>query len=143
MTTKEILDILYKDIHSVAVGLIDDNGHPFTAFMDIMRADESGIYVSTSRSKDLYRYLNNNDYVSLSGMMGGDFFHSKMITFNGRVDNIGPDLWEELLSQNDYLYKIFPKGQDTEHDVFRFYKGDGDFQDFSVMPFTREEFHID
>ena len=142
MTTKEILDMLYKDIHSVAVGTIDDHGHPFTAYMDIMRADETGIYVSTSKGKDLYRYLNTCGYVSISGMRGGDFFHSQMITFNGRIENIGPDLWEELLADNDYLYRIFPKGTDTEHDVFRIHDGTGDFQDFSVMPFIRETYRI-
>ena len=142
MTTREILYMLCHDIHSVAVGTIDDAGHPFTAFMDIMRADESGIYVSTSRGKDLYRYLNGCGFVSLSGMCGGDFFHSQMITFNGRIENIGPALWEELLADNDYLYRIFPKGQDKDHDVFRIHDGAGDFQDFSVMPFTRETFRL-
>ncbi len=142
MTAKEILAMLYKDIHSVAVGTIDEKGHPFTAFMDIMRADETGIYVSTSRGKDLYRYLNSHDHVSLCGMRGGDFFHSQMITFNGKIENIGPGLWEELLADNAYLYRIFPKGTDTEHDVFRIHCGKGDFQDFSVMPFVKVTYQI-
>ena len=66
-----------------------------------------------------------------------------MVTFRGRIDNIGPELWEELLADNDYLYRIFPKGEDTEHDVFRIHAGTGDYQDFSVMPFVREDFAID
>ena len=143
MTTKEIMNILFKDIHSIAVGTIDEDGHPFTAYMDVMRADETGIYVSTSRFKKLYWCLDNNDYVSLSGMRGGDYFNSQMITFNGRCENIGPDLWEELLADNAYLYRIFPKGEDTQHDVFRIHDGEGDYQDFSVVPSTREEYRLD
>ena len=143
MTTKEILDFLYKDIHSIAIATLDDEGRPFTAFMDVLRADETGIYLSTSRYKELYRCLNGHEYVALTGMCGGDFFHSKMGTFRGRIENIGPDLWEELLADNDYLYRIFPKGEDKEHDVFRIHDGAGDYQDFAVMPFVKEDFALD
>ena len=142
MTVNEIMTMLCKDIHSVAVGTIDQKGRPFTAFMDVMRADETGIYISTSKSKELYRCLNTCGYVSLSGMCCGDFFHSRMITFRGRIENLGPGLWEELLAQNDYLYRLFPKGTKTDHDVFRIFDGEGDFQDFSVMPFLKEDFFL-
>jgi len=70
MTKEEMLIKLYKDIHSIAVGTLTGDGKPFVAFMDIMCADETGIYVSTSRSKPLYRYLNTHPYISIAGMCG-------------------------------------------------------------------------
>ena len=143
MNRNEILNYLYNDIHSVCMSTIDEEGKPFSAFMDIMRADESGIYVSTSRWKKLYRCLDTCPYVSLCGMSGDDYFTSKMITFRGKVENIGPELWADLLEENSYLYRLFPKGDDSEHDVFRIHSGEGDYQDFSEEPPVKHEFTLE
>lgn len=144
METKEILNTLYQDIHSICIGTIDTDGHPLTAILDILRADESGIYVSTHKYKKIYQCLNSQPFVSIVGMAGEDYFHSKMVTFNGKVENLGGGLVDQLLSENPYLYRLFPIGRDnSDLDVFRIYGGVGEYQDFSVEPNVRITFRID
>lgn len=144
MDKKEVLRLFYEEIHSVCIGTIDADGHPLTAVLDLMRADETGIYVMTHKYKKVYHCLDTQPFISISGMTGEDFYHSKMITFNGKVENIGGDMVDELLAANPYLYRLFPAGRDnSDLDVFRMYDGTLDYQDFSVEPNLREKFHID
>ncbi|HCE77877.1 MAG TPA: hypothetical protein DEP61_03095 [Lachnospiraceae bacterium] len=146
MTKEKVLEILYKDMHTVSVGTLDDDGKPYVAFMDLMAADESGIYVFTSAKKRLHRYMSNHEFVSIAAMTHtDDFFNSQMITFNGRVENIGRDKLDGLLEKNPYLYKLFPSGSPegiAGLDVFCMHDGELRYQDFSVKPFADETFRL-
>lgn len=143
MENKIILKALYEEIHSVCIGTIDEDGHPLTAILDVMQADESGIYVMTHKYKKIYQCMDKTAYISLVGMTGGDFFHSKMISFNGYVENLGGGMVDALLEANPYLYRLFPIGRDnSDLDVFRIYNGIGDYQDFSIEPNLRITFRI-
>jgi len=52
MEIKDYMYILQHDIHSVLLTTNNEQGHPATAYMDVMHADESGIYFLTSQGKD-------------------------------------------------------------------------------------------
>ena len=43
MNLKECMNVLQKDIHSVVVSMIDEKGHPVSAYLDVMHADETGV----------------------------------------------------------------------------------------------------
>lgn len=82
------LKILQKDLHSVVLAVNDELGHLATAYMDVMFADEDGIYFMTSKGKAIHQRMSSNEYVALSGMTGNDFFHSKMMTIQGKIRTI-------------------------------------------------------
>ena len=136
--------VLEKEIHSVVVGMIDSKGRPVTAFMDVMLADESGIYFLTSNNgRELYHNLNNSEYISLCGKTDGDYFHSKMITVKGKIRNIGKSRVDELLDRNDYLKKLYPDSEKEKRqilDVFHVYSGQLTYQEFATVPPTKTEF---
>ena len=138
MSTGEYLAVLEKEIHSVVVSMVDADGRPVSAFMDVMLADESGIYFLTSdNGRDLYRNLNSSKYVSLCGKTDGDYYHSKMVTVRGKVRNIGKSRVDELLDRNEYLKKLYPdeaKGKRQILDVFRVYAAHGTYQEFATVP---------
>lgn len=137
----DYLKILEKDIHSVVLAINDEHGHPATAFMDVMLTDKNGIYFMTSRGKDIYARMNNNEYVALSGMVGTDFFNSKMISVRGKIRNIGNARVIELFEANPYMYKIYPTENGREViDVFQIYEGEGEYIDFSTTPPVRTSF---
>ncbi|MDE7266253.1 MAG: 4Fe-4S binding protein [Lachnospiraceae bacterium] len=137
----DYLKILQNDIHSVVLATNDKNGHPVTAYMDVMYADEGGIYFLTSRGKEIYRRMNCNEYVSLSGMTGSDFFHSTMMTVQGKIRNIGNSRVKELFDANPYMYKIYPDEDNRGViEVFQIYEGQGEYSDFSVQPPVRRQF---
>lgn len=51
MKTKEILSYLEKEIHSVIIATVDNNGLPVTCAIDIMDSDEKGLYFLTAKGK--------------------------------------------------------------------------------------------
>lgn len=44
MTATEILKYLHEEIHTMVVVTVDDNGLPVTCAIDMMDADEEGLY---------------------------------------------------------------------------------------------------
>ena len=48
MDASKVLSVLYSEIHSVVVGMIDSEGHPSSAFLDVMFAEENAVYFMTS-----------------------------------------------------------------------------------------------
>lgn len=51
MTADEILRLLQGRIHSTVVATLDDQGLPVTCVIDMMLADEGGLYFLTARGK--------------------------------------------------------------------------------------------
>ena len=51
MTTQEILNILQSDIHSVVFATLDEHGLPQTCVIDLMLADDDGLYFLTAKGK--------------------------------------------------------------------------------------------
>ena len=78
MTTQEILNILQSDIHSVVFATLDEHGLPQTCVIDLMLADDDGLYFLTAKGKAFYRRLMAKPFVSLSGMKGGDTHHGNL-----------------------------------------------------------------
>ena len=57
MTTQEILSILQKQIHSTVFATLDRHGLPQTCVIDLMLADEGGLYFLTALGKAFYERL--------------------------------------------------------------------------------------
>lgn len=146
MDAPKILSILYSEIHSVVVGMIDSKGHPSSAFLDVMLAEDDSIYFMTSNNgRKLYQMLNDSDYISICGKTEGDYFHSKMITLQGRIRNIGKARIDDLMDANPYMKKLYPDDQKEKRqiiDVFQVYCGEGVYQDFSVSSAERIPFQF-
>lgn len=146
MDASKILSVLYSEIHSVVVGMIDSEWHPSSAFLDVMFAEENAVYFMTSdNGRKLYHLLNSSDYISICGKTEGDYFHAKMITMQGRVRNIGKARVDELIDANPYMKKLYPDEQKEKRsiiDVFQVYEGYGSYQDFGVTPPEQTEFQF-
>ena len=72
MTATEVLQYLQKEIHSTVAATVDDDGLPATCAIDVMDADENGLYFLTARGKDFYSRLKRRGYIALTGMKGKD-----------------------------------------------------------------------
>ena len=108
MTEKEILNILQKEIHSTVFATIDSEGLPQTCVIDIMLADENGLYFLTARGKSFYDRLMDRPFVAISGMKGGDTLSTVAISVRGSVQNIGKERLDEIFAKNPYMSKIYP-----------------------------------
>lgn len=141
MTAPEILHILQKDIHSVVFATIDDRGLPCSTVIDLMLADEKGLYFLTAHGKTFYSRLTEKPFVSISGIKGEETLSSIAITLRGPVENVGKDRLEEIFQKNPYMEKIYPTPKSRRAlEVFCLYKGEGEYFDLSKQPPVRQAF---
>ena len=64
METTEFLELVRKDIHSTIMATVDDDGLPVTCGIDVMLADESGLYFLTAKGKAFYARLMKREFVT-------------------------------------------------------------------------------
>lgn len=141
MTTQDILQILQQDIHSTVFATIDDKGLPQTCVIDLMLADEDGLYFLTARGKSFYDRLMARPFVALSGMKGTDTLSTAAISVRGAVRNIGRERLEEIFKKNPYMAKIYPTEKSRQAlEVFHIYKAEGEYFDLSRLPPCRQSF---
>ena len=135
MTTLEILHSLQSEIHSAVFATLDDRGLPQTCVIDLMLADEGGLYFLTAKGKSFYERLMARPFVALSGMKGGDTLSMVAISLRGAVRNIGKERLAEIFVQNPYMAKIYPTEKNREAlEVFQIFRAEGEYFDLSQLP---------
>lgn len=141
VTANDILQVLQRDIHSAVFATVDDHGLPQTCVIDLMLADENGLYFLTARGKSFYERLMRRPFVSISGMKGEDTLSAVAISVRGAVRSIGGERLEEIFEQNPYMAKIYPSEKSRDAlEVFQLYKGEGEYFDLSQLPPFRQSF---
>lgn len=141
MTAAEILTKLQKEIHSTVFATIDENGLPQTCVIDIMLADENGLYFLTAKGKSFYERLIRHPFAAISGMKGKDTLSTAAISVRGAVRRIGKERLDEIFEKNPYMAKIYPTKESRDAlEVFHLYKGEGEYFDLSQLPPFRQSF---
>ena len=57
MESRDYLSYLVQQIHTTIVATVDEKGLPVTAAIDMMDADENGLYFLTAKGKAFYDRL--------------------------------------------------------------------------------------
>ena len=110
MKTKDYLKILKEEIHSVVIATVDEKGHPAARVIDIMLTDEDSLYFITAKGKAFYTQLQENPYIALSGMCGGEgSMNKKAVSIRGKAVCIGSEKLEEVFQENPYMAEIYPQ----------------------------------
>ncbi len=137
----DYLKYLKDEIHSVVLATADDNGNPITCVIDMMLADDKGLYFLTAKGKSFYKRLKQNENISLTGFKGEDTMSSKSITIRGKAKEIGSELLGLIFTENSYMNDIYQSEESRKAlTVFNIYEGDGEFFDLSARPIFRESF---
>lgn len=126
MNTPDYLKVIVEDIHSTVVATIGKDGHPVTRCIDMMLYDEEGIYFLTSREKESYAQLMEQEYLSLSAVKDG-----RCVSLAGRASNIGKRKLDEIFEKNAYMEALYPGGARTVLEVFRIHDAKGNYFDIS------------
>lgn len=141
MTEQDILYILQQDIHSTVFATLDEHGLPQTCVIDLMLADENGLYFLTARGKSFYDRLMKRPFAAISGMKGGDTLSTVAVSVWGAVRSIGKERLGEIFEQNPYMAKIYPTEKSRDAlEVFQLYRGEGEYFDLSQLPPYRQSF---
>ncbi len=89
MTAHDYLNFIVDEIHSAVVATVDSDGLPVTCVIDMMYADENGLYFLTAKGKNFYQRLKDKGYLALSGKKGEDTMSCTAISVRGKVRELG------------------------------------------------------
>ena len=132
MTAKDYLNFIVEKIHSTVAATVDDDGLPVTCVIDMMYADDNGLYFLTAKGKNFYRRLKSREYISVSGFMGEDTMSRTAVSVKGKVKEIGSDMLSLLFEKNPYMNYIYPSSDSVKAlTVFQIYEGTGEWFDLS------------
>ncbi len=141
MKVKEYLCYLQQEIHTVIAATVDGKGFPVTCAIDIMDADENGLYFLTARGKGFYNRLQESDYIALTGIKGQDTMSRVAVSVRGKVKELGGDPLPRLFEKNPYMREIYPTAESQKAlTVFQLYEGSGEWFDLSKKPIERFSF---
>lgn len=99
----DYLRYLVEQIHTTIVATVDDSGLPVTAAIDMMDADDSGLYFLTAKGKGFYDRLVKRGYLALTGMKGEDTMSRVALSIRGKVKEIGESYLYGLFEKNPYI----------------------------------------
>ena len=132
---------LVNEIHTTIVATVDDEGLPVTAAIDMMDADENGLYFLTARGKGFYDRLKKRGFLALTALKGEDTMTSVAVSVRGKVRELGYDRIPELFEKNPYMHTIYPTEESMKAlTVFQIYEGNGEWFDLSKKPIESASF---
>lgn len=141
MTATEVLNYLQREIHTTVAATTDTDGLPVTCAIDMMDADENGLYFLTAKGKGFYNRLKEKGYMALTGMKGEDTMSCIAVSVRGKVKELGGGLLPRLFEKNPYMREIYPTPESQKAlTVFRLYQGSGEWFDLSQKPIERFSF---
>ena len=141
MENNNYLAYLVEEIHTTVVATVDDTGLPVTAAIDMMDADEGGVYFLTAKGKGFYDRLKKRGVLALTGMKGEDTMHCAALSIRGKVRELGSNLLPRLFEKNPYMNEIYPDAASRSAlTVFVIYEGSGEWFDLSKKPIERASF---
>ena len=141
MTAKDYLAFIMEQIHSTVVATVDSDGLPVTCVIDMMYADDNGLYFLTAKGKNFYQRLKDKGYLALSGKKGEDTMSCTAVSVRGKVKEIGADMLPLLFEKNPYMLEIYPTEENRKAlTVFQIYEGSGEWFDLSKKPIERDSF---
>ena len=135
------LHYIVNEIHTTIVTTVDDEGLPVTAAIDMMDADENGLYFLTARGKSFYDRLKKHGFLALTALKGADTMTSVAVSVRGKVRELGYDKIPELFEKNPYVHTIYPTEESMKTlTVFQIFEGTGEWFDLSKKPIERASF---
>ena len=137
----EYLNFIVNEIHTIIAATIDDDGLPVTCAIDIMDADENGLYFLTAKGKGFYKRLKKREYIALTGIKGENTMSCIAVSIRGKVKELGDKLLPKLFDKNPYMKEIYPTVNSQKAlTVFKIYEGSGEWFNLSKKPIERFSF---
>ena len=141
LKAESYLRYIVNEIHTTIVATVDDEGLPVTAAIDMMDADENGLYFLIARGKSFYDRLKKRGFLALTALKGEDTMTSVAVSVRGKVRELGNDRIRELFNKNLYMYTIYPTEESMKAlTAFQIYEGSGEWFDLSKKPIERASF---
>ncbi len=129
---------MLREIKSVVFSTVKD-GMPQSRIVDVMGADDQGIYFMTCTIKPFHRQLKTSGHVAVTGMTK-DYVQ---VRINGKVRALDGEALDRIFRDNPALGELFPQGGIGESmAAYHVHEGVGEIFDLSgkVVKMKRERF---
>ena len=127
---------LLREIKSVVFATLNA-GQPAARIIDVMLAEDDGLYFLTARGKSFYRQLTANHRVAICGM-NQDYTTVRVVGDIKFCNDRG--VIDKIFERNPIMKDLYPG---EKHDIlegFHLHRGKGEIFDLSTHPPKRERF---
>ena len=139
MNTTECLQ-LFRQLRDVNFATVTAEGKPTARIIDVMLADETGLYFCTARGKEFYAQLMKNGAVAVVGLTK-DF---KMLRLEGTAVHLAEQRpWiDRIFAENPSMNAVYPGEARYILEPFAIREGEIEVFDLNVSPIHRESFSL-
>lgn len=127
---------LFRKVKIASAATVDAQGRPHSRIINVMIADDEGMYIVTSKGKPFYRQLVETGEVALSAMCPD----CQSLKFTGRLRVVGKEWVDRVFEQNPGMNEVYPGESRYILDAFHIYEGRGEWFDLLHYPISRETF---
>ena len=127
---------MFRQVKIASAATVDAGGHPQSRIINIMIANDDGMYIVTSKGKPFYKQLTATGEIALSAMCP-DCQSRKFTRRQRRADKnwVG-----EVFLQKTGKKEVYPGNSRYILDAFLIYEGSGEWFDLLNYPISRESF---
>lgn len=127
---------LFRRVKIASAATVDAQGRPHSRIINIMLAENDGMYIVTSRGKLFYKQLAGTGEIALSASCPD----CQSLKFTGKA-RIADKKWvDRVFEQNPGMNEVYPGESRYVLDAFHIYAGQGEWFDLLHYPITREAF---
>ncbi len=139
MNTMECLQ-MFRQLRDLSFATVTEEGKPAARIIDVMLADETGLYFCTARGKEFYAQLMKNSAVAVVGLTK-DF---KMLRLEGTAVRLtGQKPWiDRIFAENPSMNAVYPGEARYILEPFAIREGEIEVFDLNVSPIRRESFSL-
>lgn len=127
---------LFRSVKIASAATVDEQGHPRTRIINVLWADESGMYLVASKGKPFYKQMVETGEVAISAMCPD----CQSLKFLGKVRIVGKEWVDKIMEENPGLQEVYPGKTRYILDAFHVYEGQGEWFDLLNYPISRETF---
>lgn len=127
---------MFRQVKIASAATVDAEGHPQSRIINIMIANDDGMYIVTSKGKPFYKQLTATGEIALSAMCPD----CQSLKFTGRLRLADKKWVDEVFLQNPGMNEVYPGNSRYILDAFLIYEGSGEWFDLLNYPISRESF---
>ena len=127
---------LFRRVKIAAAATVDAEGHPQARIINVMLAEDDGMYIVTSRGKPFYKQLVETGEIALAAMCPD----CQSLKFTGKLRVVDKSWVDKVFAQNPGMNEVYPGESRYILDAFHIYAGHGEWFDLLHYPISRETF---
>ena len=121
-TAKKYVD-LFRQVKTATAATVDAQGRPQARIINVMLAEDDGMYIVTSKGKPFYKQLADSGEIALAAMCPD----CQSLKFTGKL-RVADKKWvDKVFEHNPGMNEVYPGESRYILDAFHIYEGCGEW----------------